>query len=114
MVTLFRYLKMKNLNKLNPLNVVLLVEPRIMGGQNNDKHDNRDENAGNETRHNGNSFQNQMADLPEITQNYAINTSDGLWYCYLGNVDMDIIREDEIKQSKYDPNVRKQIDRFMD
>ena len=59
-------------------------------------------------------FQNQMADLPEITQNYAINTSDGLWYCYLGNVDMDMIREDEIKQSKYDPNVRKQIDRFMD
>ena len=59
-------------------------------------------------------FQNQMADLPEITQNYAINASDGSWYCYLGNVDMDMIREDEIKQSKYDPNVRKQIDRFMD
>ena len=55
MVTLLRNLKMKNLNKLNPLNMVLLVEPSIMGGQNNDKHDNHDENAGNETRHNGNS-----------------------------------------------------------
>ena len=47
MVTLLRYLKMKNLNKLNPRNMVLLEEPSIMGGQNNDKHDNRDENAGN-------------------------------------------------------------------